>query len=132
MSASLDDASVRTSRPQDPPPGAWRFVGPPGRKSSPSSGSSRSSKIIVVPVLLLALMISAFAACRPWIGSTPAVCPAGGAVGRWSCWAEFAILGGILAFVISQFIVGLPDLVKQVERSIDSSPQMADRRAGRI
>ena len=29
----------------------------------------------------------------------------------------FAILGGILAFVVSQFIVGLPDLFKQVERS---------------
>jgi predicted PurR-regulated permease PerM len=33
----------------------------------------------------------------------------------------FAILGGLLAFVITQFIVGLPDLVKQIEHSIDSS-----------
>ena len=29
--------------------------------------------------------------------------------------AGFAVLGGILTFVISQFIVGLPDLVEQVD-----------------
>src|SRR6185437_1329888 len=33
----------------------------------------------------------------------------------------FAILGGILTFVVSQFIDGLPDLVTQVEHSIDST-----------
>ena len=34
--------------------------------------------------------------------------------------AGTAVLGGILAFVVGQFIVGVPDLVNQVTRSIDS------------
>jgi putative heme transporter len=35
--------------------------------------------------------------------------------------AGFAILGGIMTFVVSQFIVGVPDLVDEVTRSIDSA-----------
>ena len=35
--------------------------------------------------------------------------------------AGFAILGGIMTFVVSQFIVGVPDLVKEVTRSIDTA-----------
>ena len=35
--------------------------------------------------------------------------------------AGFAILGGILTFVVSQFVIGVPDLVKEVTRSIDSA-----------
>ena len=46
--------------------------------------------------------------------------PRGGAVALVLL-AGFAILGGILTFVVSQFIVGLPDLVEQVTRSIDST-----------
>ena len=33
----------------------------------------------------------------------------------------FAILGGILAFVVSQFVDGVPDLTEQMGRSIDST-----------
>ena len=46
--------------------------------------------------------------------------PRGGAVALVIL-AGFAILGGILTFVVSQFVVGVPDLVNQVERSIDSA-----------
>ena len=75
-------------------------------------------EIIVVPVLL-ALMISALLVpAVDWLdrrglprGSAVALVLLGG----------FALLGGILAFVITQFIVGLPDLTEQVTRSIDTT-----------
>jgi putative heme transporter len=75
-------------------------------------------EIIVVPVLL-ALMISALLVpAVDWMdrrglprGAAVAVVLLGG----------FAILGGILTFVISQFIVGLPDLTEQVTHSIDNT-----------
>jgi predicted PurR-regulated permease PerM len=75
-------------------------------------------EIIVVPVLL-ALMLSALL--------VPAVdfldrrgAPRGGAVALVLL-TGFAILGGIMAFVVSQFIVGVPSLVDQVARSINST-----------
>ncbi len=75
-------------------------------------------EVIVVP-LLLAMMLSALL--------VPVVdlldrrgAPRGGAVALVIL-AGFAILGGILTFVVSQFIVGVPDLVNQVTRSIDST-----------
>ncbi len=75
-------------------------------------------EIIVVPVLL-ALMLSALL--------VPAVdmldrrgAPRGGAVALVLL-TGFSILGGILAFVVSQFVVGLPSLVDQVAHSIDST-----------
>ena len=75
-------------------------------------------EVIVVPVLL-ALMISALLVpAVDWIdrrglprAAAVAVVVLGG----------FAILGGILSFVVIQFIDGLPDLTNQVERSIDST-----------
>ena len=57
--------------------------------------------------------------------------PRGGAVALVLL-GGFAILGGILAFVIIQFIDGLPGLTEQVTRSIDSTRRLADRRARRI
>ena len=75
-------------------------------------------EVIVVPVLL-ALMLSALL--------VPAVdllnrrgAPRGGAVALVVL-TGFALLGGILAFVVSQFVVGLPSLVDQVAHSIDST-----------
>ncbi len=75
-------------------------------------------EVIVVPVLL-ALMLSALL--------VPAVdllnrrgAPRGGAVALVLL-TGFALLGGILAFVVSQFVVGLPSLVDQVAHSIDST-----------
>src|SRR5271166_5158271 len=75
-------------------------------------------EIIVVPVLL-ALMISALLVpAVDWLdrrglprGAAVAVVLLGG----------FAVLGGILTFVVSQFIVGLPDLTEQVTHSIDNT-----------
>src|ERR1700722_6218016 len=75
-------------------------------------------EIIVVP-LLLALMLSALLLpAVDWLDRRGA--PRGGAVALVIL-AGFAVLGGILTFVISQFVVGLPDLVNQVTRSIDSA-----------
>jgi predicted PurR-regulated permease PerM len=75
-------------------------------------------EIIVVP-LLVALMLSALLVqVVDWLDRRGA--PRGGAVAL-VLFGAFAILGGILAFVISQFVIGLPDLVNQVTRSIDST-----------
>ena len=75
-------------------------------------------EIIIVP-LLLALMLSALLLPMvDWLDRRGA--PRGGAVALVLL-AGFAILGGILTFVVSQFVIGLPDLVKQVTRSIDST-----------
>jgi predicted PurR-regulated permease PerM len=74
-------------------------------------------EVIVVP-LLLALMLSALLV--PLVdGLDKRGAPRGGAVALVLL-AGFAILGGIMTFVVSQFIVGVPDLVKEVTRSIDS------------
>ncbi|MGC2675100.1 MAG: AI-2E family transporter [Mycobacterium sp.] len=75
-------------------------------------------EIIVVP-LLLALMLSALLVpIVDWLDLRGA--PRGGAVALVLL-AGFAILGGILTFVVSQFVIGVPDLVKEVTRSIDSA-----------
>jgi putative heme transporter len=75
-------------------------------------------EVIVVPVLL-ALMISALLVpAVDWLDRRGV--PRGGAVAVVLL-AGFAILGGILAFVIVQFVYGLPDLTEQVTRSIEST-----------
>ena len=75
-------------------------------------------EIIVVPVLL-ALMVSALLVpAVDWLDRRGL--PRGGAVALVLL-GGFAVLGGILTFVISQFVVGLPDLAEQVARSIDST-----------
>src|ERR1700761_1584159 len=75
-------------------------------------------EVIVVP-LLLALMLSALLVpLVDWLDRRGA--PRGGAVALVIL-GGFAILGGILTFVVSQFVVGLPDLVNEVTRSIDSA-----------
>jgi predicted PurR-regulated permease PerM len=75
-------------------------------------------EVIVVP-LLLALMLSALLV--PLVdGLDRRGAPRGGAVALVML-SGFAILGGILTFVVSQFIVGVPDLVNQVTRSIETT-----------
>ena len=75
-------------------------------------------EIIVVPVLL-ALMISALLVpAVDWLDRRGL--PRGGGVAVVLL-GGFAILGGILAFVIIQFVYGLPDLTEQVTRSIEST-----------
>jgi putative heme transporter len=75
-------------------------------------------EIIVVPLLVALMMSALLVQAVDWLDRRGA--PRGGAVAL-VLFGAFAILGGILAFVISQFIVGLPDLVKQVTHSIDST-----------
>lgn len=75
-------------------------------------------EVIVVPVLLALMLSALLVPAVDWLDKRGL--PRGAAVSLVLL-GGFAVLGGILAFVISQFIVGLPDLVKQVERSIDTS-----------
>jgi predicted PurR-regulated permease PerM len=75
-------------------------------------------EIIVVPVFL-ALMVSALLVPPvDWLDRHGF--PRGGAVAVVLL-GGFAILGGMLTFVISQFVVGLPDLTEQVARSIEKT-----------
>jgi putative heme transporter len=75
-------------------------------------------EIIVVP-LLLALMLSALLVPPvDWMDRRGL--PRGAAVALVVL-GGFAFLGGTLTFVVSQFIVGLPDLTEQVTRSIEST-----------
>ncbi len=75
-------------------------------------------EIIVVPVLVALLLSALLVPVVDWLdkrglarGGAVAVVLLGG----------FAILGGILAFVILQFIDGLPGLTEQVTNSIEST-----------
>jgi predicted PurR-regulated permease PerM len=75
-------------------------------------------EVIVVPVLL-ALMISALLVpAVDWIDRRGL--PRGAAVALVLL-LGFAIFGGILTFVIIQFVDGLPDLTEQVTRSIETT-----------
>ncbi|MBV9352411.1 MAG: AI-2E family transporter [Mycobacterium sp.] len=75
-------------------------------------------EVIVVP-LMVALMLSALLVpAVDWLDRRGA--PRGGAVALVLL-SSFAILGGIMSFVVSEFVVGLPGLVDQVTRSIDST-----------
>jgi putative heme transporter len=75
-------------------------------------------EVIVVPILL-ALMVSALLVPPvDWLDRRGL--PRGGAV-MLVLLGGFALLGGILAFVVTQFISGLPDLTEQVTRSIDTT-----------
>ena len=75
-------------------------------------------EIIVVPVLLALMLSALLVPAVDWLDRRGL--PRAGAVAVVLL-GGFAVLGGILTFVISQFIVGLPDLVEQVTRSIESS-----------
>jgi len=75
-------------------------------------------EIIVVPELLALMLSALLVPLVDFLDRRGA--PRGGAVALVLL-ASFAILGGILTFVVSEFVVGLPDLVKEVTRSIDSS-----------
>jgi putative heme transporter len=75
-------------------------------------------EIIVVPVLLALMLSALLVQAVDWLDRRGA--PRGGAVALVLL-TGFAILGGIMTFVVSEFIVGLPDLVNQVTRSIDTA-----------
>jgi putative heme transporter len=75
-------------------------------------------EVIVVPVLLALMMSALLVPVVDWMdrGRLPR-----GAAVALVLLGGFAILGGILTFVITQFVYGLPDLTEQVTRSIDST-----------
>jgi predicted PurR-regulated permease PerM len=74
--------------------------------------------IIVVPVLVALLMSALLVPAVDWLDGRGV--PRGGAVALVML-GGFAILGGILTFVIAEFIDGLPALTEQVTRSIEST-----------
>ncbi|MCV7225690.1 AI-2E family transporter [Mycolicibacterium komossense] len=74
-------------------------------------------EVIVVPVALATMLAALLIPLVDWLDRRGA--PRGGAVALVLL-SSFAILGGILTFVVSQFITGLPGLVEQVTHSIDS------------
>ena len=75
-------------------------------------------EIIVVPVLVALLLSALLLPVVDWLDQRGL--PRGGAVALVLL-GGFAILGGILAFVILQFIDGLPGLTEQVTQSIEST-----------
>lgn len=75
-------------------------------------------EIIVVPVLVALLLSALLVPVVDWLDKRGL--PRGGAV-TLVLLGGFAILGGILAFVILQFIDGLPGLTDQVTHSIEST-----------
>ncbi|MGF2953261.1 AI-2E family transporter, partial [Mycobacterium sp. THU-M116] len=75
-------------------------------------------EIIVVPVLLALMLSALLVPAVDWMDRRGL--PRGGAVALVLL-GGVATLGGILAFVITQFIDGLPGLTDQVTQSIDSA-----------
>ena len=75
-------------------------------------------EIIVVPVLVALLLSALLVPVVDWLDRRGV--PRGGAVALVML-GGFSILGGILAFVIAEFIDGVPALTEQVTRSIEST-----------
>lgn len=75
-------------------------------------------KVIVVPVALAVILTALLLPAVDWLDRRGA--PRGGAVALVLL-SGFAIFGGIMSFVVSQFISGLPSLTEQVTRSIDNA-----------
>ncbi len=75
-------------------------------------------KVIVVPVALAVILTALLVPAVDWLDRRGA--PRGGAVALVLLTA-FALFGGIMTFVVSQFVSGLPDLTEQVTRSIDNA-----------
>ncbi|MEE6179448.1 AI-2E family transporter [Mycobacterium sp. 050134] len=74
-------------------------------------------EVIVVPVLVALLLSALLVPVVDWMDRRGL--PRGGAVALVLL-GGFGILGGILTFVVNQFIDGLPGLTEQISRSIDS------------
>src|ERR1700744_4929278 len=75
-------------------------------------------EVIVVPVLVALLVSALLVPGVDWLNERGL--PRGAAV-TLVLLGGFAIVGGILAFVIIQFIEGVPGLTEQVTRSIEST-----------
>ena len=77
-------------------------------------------EVIVVPVALAVILTALLLPAVDWLDRRGA--PRGAAVALVLL-TGFAAFGGILSFVVSQFISGLPGLTEQVTRSIDNATQ---------
>jgi putative heme transporter len=75
-------------------------------------------QVIFVPVALALILAALLLPGVDWLGEHRV--PRGGAVFLLLL-TGLAVIGGILAFVVSQFIEGLPELVEQVSKSINST-----------
>jgi len=116
MSANLDDASVEPLV-RKTAAWAWRLL-VIFAAAVALVGIVKKLEIIVVPVLLALVMSALLVPAVDWMDRHGL--PRGGAVALVLL-GGFASLGGILAFVITQFIDGLPGLTDQVTQSIDST-----------
>ena len=76
--------------------------------------------VIVVPVALAVILAALLLPAVDWLDRRGA--PRGAAVALILL-TGFALFGGILSFVVSQFISGLPGLTEQVTRSIHNATQ---------
>ena len=77
-------------------------------------------QVIVVPVALAVILTALLLPAVDWLDRRGA--PRGAAVALVLL-TGFSAFGGILSFVVSQFISGLPGLTEQVTRSIDNATQ---------
>lgn len=75
-------------------------------------------QVIVVPVALAVILTALLLPAVDWLDRRGA--PRGGAVALVLL-TSLAVFGGIMTFVVSQFVSGLPDLTEQVTRSIDNA-----------
>ena len=87
-------------------------------RRSPCCGLWKKLEVIVVPVLLALMLSALLVPVVDWLDRRGL--PRGGAV-TLVLLGGFAILGGILAFVVNQFVDGVPGLTEQVTRSIEST-----------
>ncbi|MFM9035991.1 MAG: AI-2E family transporter [Mycobacterium sp.] len=77
-------------------------------------------KLIVVPVALAVILTALLLPAVDWLDRRRV--PRGGAVAMVLL-SAIALFGGIMTFVVSQFVSGLPSLTEQVTRSIDNATQ---------
>ena len=74
-------------------------------------------QVIIVPVALATMVAALMLPAVDWLDRRGA--PRGGAVALVLL-GGLGVFGGIMTFVVSQFVSGLPSLVEEVTRSIDS------------
>lgn len=75
-------------------------------------------QVVLVPVALAVMVTALMVPAVDWLDRRGA--PRGGAVALVLL-TGIALFGGILTFVVSQFVSGLPSLTEQVTRSIDNA-----------
>jgi len=75
-------------------------------------------QVIFVPVLIATMLTALLLPVVDWLDMHRV--PRGGAVAL-VIFGSLAVLGGLMTFVVSQFVTGLPGLTEQVTQSIDSA-----------